>query len=642
MKRRLRILALSLATAMVLTACGGSKPSSSGGGEGEPIKDLVTWEASGVRELENFFILNTEQAKDLNVLCNAYSALLEVDHQGKLVPAIATEWGTDDGGLTWTFKLRDDVTWVDVNGEYKADCTSQDWVTALEWVLNFHKNSANNTSMPTALIKGAQEYYDYTKNLSAEEAMALDSTNEKFVELVGIEAPDETTLIYHCTKNAPYFDTLCTSACLYPVSAAEIEEKGVENMVGMNNQTMWYNGAYTITSYIQNNEKVLTKNPAYWDKEASLFDTVTVRMIADTNTDDQLYQTGEVDHCDLSEATLRTIWDDENNQYHDQLVEKLPTKFSYQIHLNYAKNNEDGTPDTNWNTAVANENFRQSLYYGLDLTGYWSRTNFIYPTHCENLAYTMKGLLYFSDGTDYVDKVVEELGYSTKNEGTTSQRLDTTKAAEYRDKAIEELTAKGVTFPVEIDYYILSGNQAAVDSATVLKEAFDAIGDNYVTLNVKTYVSSLNQEVVAPKLQSFVISGWGADYGDPENFIGQELYGVDSAYYSMNYSNINKATDPDLIATYQEFTELGLKASEIYENTDERYQAYVDAEVFMLQHALVIPAQYEVAWQLSKINDYTKMNAMFGAQNYTYKNWETSTTPYTTEQYEGFASGANA
>lgn len=641
MKRRLRILALSLATATILTACG-TKPSSNAGGEGEPIENLVTWEVAGTRELENFFILNTEQAKDLNVLCNAYSALLEVDHQGKLVPAVATEWGSDDGGLTWTFKLRDDVTWVDVNGEYKADCTSQDWVTALEWVLNFHKNSANNTSMPTALIEGAQEYYDYTKNLSAEEALALDATNEKFVELVGIEAPDETTLIYHCAKNAPYFDTLCTSACLYPISAAEIEEKGAENMVGMNNQNMWYNGAYTITSYIQNNEKVLTKNPSYWDKEASLFDTVTIRMISDTNTDDQLYQTGEVDHCDLSEATLRTIWDNEDNEYHDQLVEKLPTKYSYQMHLNYSKNNEDGTPDTNWNTAVANENFRQSLYYGLDLTGYWSRTNFIYPTHCENLAYTMKGLLYFSDGTDYVDKVVEQLGYSTKNEGNTSQRLDTTKAAEYRDKAIEELTAKGVTFPVEVDYYILSGNQAAVDAATVLKEAFDAIGDNYVTLNVKTYVSSLNQEVVAPKLQSFVINGWGADYGDPENFIGQELYGIDSAYYSMNYSNINEATDPDLIATYKEFTELGLKASEIYENNDERYQAYVDAEVFMLQHALVIPAQYEVAWQLTKINDYTKMNAMFGAQNYTYKNWETSTAPYTTEQYEGFASNASA
>ena len=31
-------------------------------------------------------------------------------------------------------------------------------------------------------------------------------------------------------------------------------------------------------------------------------------------------------------------------------------------------------------------------------------------SHCENVAYTMKGLLYFSDGTDYVTKVEEKLG----------------------------------------------------------------------------------------------------------------------------------------------------------------------------------------------------------------------------------------
>ena len=36
--------------------------------------------------------------------------------------------------------------------------------------------------------------------------------------------------------------------------------------------------------------------------------------------------------------------------------------------FNYAKKNEDGSDDTNWNTAIANEAFRQSIYYGLDLT----------------------------------------------------------------------------------------------------------------------------------------------------------------------------------------------------------------------------------------------------------------------------------
>ena len=660
-----KFLSLILALTMVssLVACGGgnNKPANDGGSssnttqsgtttpstpstpstpaapenKGEPIKDLVIWGTAGSNELENFMMIHAENAADLDVLCNAYSGLLEVNNKGQLQPAVATEWGSEDGGLTWTFKLRDDVTWVDVNGEFKANCTAKDWMTALEWVLNFHKNSSYNTSMPNALIKGAQEYYDYTKNLTAEEANAL-RYDGKFAEMVGIESPDDYTLIYHCTKNAPYFDTLTTSACLYPISQAEIDEKGVENMVSMNNQTMWYNGAYTITSYIQNNEKTLTRNEAYWDKDCTLFDTVTIKMLSDGTMDDQMYETGEMDQADLNEATLKRIHEDVNHELHDNLVEKRPKKYSYQFHWNFAKNNEDGTPDTNFNKAISNENFRLSLTYGLELTNYWALTNTINPQNCENLAYTMQGLLYFSDGTDYTTKVIEALGYGDDG------RYDAAKAAEYKAKAIEELTAEGVTFPVEFDYYIKAGNQTALDSATVVKETFEALGTDYITLNICTYVSSLSQEVVNPKLQSFQINGWGADYGDVENFIGQELYGHDDAYYSNHYSNINESTDEDLIATYKEFTALGEKASQIFDDTDARYQAYVDAEVYMLQHGLVLPCNYSVAWQLTNINDYSRMNAMYGAQNNMYKNWETSLDGYTTEEYEQFKADYNA
>ena len=53
----------------------------------------------------------------------------------------------------------------------------------------------------------------------------------------------------------------------------------------------------------------------------------------------------------------------------------------------------------------------------------------------------------------------------------------------------------------------------------------------------------------------------------------------------------------------------------------------------MLQHALTIPLNYEISWQLTKVNDYTKSNAMYGINNYLYKNWETSVDAYTTDQY---------
>lgn len=649
MKKLAKILALLMSMTLVLSACGGGNSSSgggstSGGGEagGEAggaaeIKDLVTFETSN-REMENLIILNTEQAVDLNVLCNTTEGLLETDSKGQLVPGLASEWGTEDGGLTWTFKLREGVKWVDQQGNEKGDVTAQDFITALEWVMNYHKNSANNTSMPTGLIVGAGDYYAYTQELSKEEALAIDKTT--FLEMVGIEAPDDYTLIYHCLYPAPYFDTVAASACLYPMAQGFVDEVGVENVLSTGIDGLWYNGPYTLTEYIQGNSKTLTKNPLYWDTDCKLFDTVTIRIIDDTTVGYQLYETGEIDHIDLSEATLRTIYDDEDNQYHDQLAEKTPRKFSYQFHWNYAKNKADGTPDDNWNTAIANEAFRKSLYYGLDLTRYWARTNFIFPTHCENNAYTMKGLVYFSDGTEYTAKVEEMLGLP-ESDGSTPRRYDAALAEEYKQQAIEELTAKGATFPVEIDYYIISGAQNALDTATVLQEIFAALGDDYVKLNIGTYVSSQNQEVVTPHLQSFVVNGWGADYGDIQNYLGQETYGEDTAYYANNYSNINEATDEDLIATYKEFTELVNAANAVTDDLDARYEAYAVAEVYMLEHALTLPAQLEVSWQLTKVNDYTRSNAMFGSQNYMYKNWQTSVEAYTTEQYAAFAEEFN-
>ena len=166
-----RLLALALTAALVLSGCGGGgttteeKPAENTGstteqsGEkkeeekkeeaaapasGDEISDLVISKLI-TRELETFNILYSQRAEDGENLTNLVDGLLEADPQGKLVPCIAKEWGTEDGGLTWTFKLRDNVKWVDVNGNEKAACNAQDFATGLEWVLNFHKNDSSNT-----------------------------------------------------------------------------------------------------------------------------------------------------------------------------------------------------------------------------------------------------------------------------------------------------------------------------------------------------------------------------------------------------------------------------------------------------------------------------------------------------------------
>ena len=660
-----RLLALALTAALVLSGCGGGgttteeKPAENTGntteqgGEkkeeekkeeaaapasGDEISDLVISKLI-TRELETFNILYSQRAEDGENLTNLVDGLLEVDTDGKLVPGIAEEWGTEDGGLTWTFKIRQGVKWVDVNGNEKAECTAKDFAAGLEWVMNFHKNNSSNTSMPLEMIKGAKEYYEYTKTLSEEEAFALNAEEgSKFREMVGLETPDDYTLVYHCITQKPYFDTLATYNSLYPISSVMIEELGgPAGVKSMNNENMWYNGAYTMTSYIHNNEKIFTKNPLYWDTECKRFETVTIKMVESNDISFQLYQNGEIDYVDLSEAHINTIAKDPSNKYYDYMVPAVPSKYSYQFHFNYNKKKEDGTPDKNWNTAIANEAFRKSWYYGLNLSDYWKRTNAIDPMVCENNFYTMKGLVYTTDGTEYTELVKKELGLGETN-GNTPARVDPAKAEEYKKQAIEELTALGVTFPVEVDYYISASNQVALDSANVMAQAFsDGLGDDYVKFNIKTYVSSNRNEVVQPHLHSFVTNGWGADYGDPQNYLGQEVYGNDNAYYSANYSYINELTEetPEnkvLLDTYKEYTKMVEAADAITDDLDARYAAYAKAEAYLLDHVLVLPCNYSIGWCLSKIDNDTKMYAMYGAQNEKIKNWATNSAGYTSEE----------
>ena len=657
MKKTLsRLLAIAMTASLVLSGCGGTGGSTSTeegtstegnttstegeataeAGSDEEIKDLVL-PILASRELETFNWLYSQRAEDFENLTNLVDGLLEADHEGKLVPAIAEEWGTEDGGLTWTFKLREGVKWVDVNGQEKADCNAQDFATGLEWVLNFHKNDSNNTSMPMEMIKGAQEYYEYTKSLSKEEAYALTAgEGSKFREMVGFETPADYTVVYHCITQKPYFDSLGAYVSLYPAPQALIDELGgPDEFKAMNNENMWYNGCYTMTSYLQGNEKIYTKNPMYWDTECKLFDTVTYKMVESTEVAFQLYQTGEVDSTGLTEAQLSTIVSNPDHEFYDYLVPATPSKFSYQFHINFNKKNEDGTLDTNWNTAVANEAFRKSWYYGLDLTNYWKRSNTIDPMSCENNFYTMKGLCYTSDGTDYVELVRKELGLPEEN-GETPARLDAAKAEEYKKQAIEELTALGVTFPVEVDHYIMASSQTALDSANVLAQCFkDSLGEDYVKMNIKTYIKSGTQEVYVPHLHSFALNGWGADYGDPQNYLGQELYNYPNALYSSQYSYINEVEETPatkaLLDTYKEYTKMVEEADKITDDLDARYAAYAKAEAYMIDHALVIPYNYQVGWSLTKVDNDSKIMAMFGSVNDKMKNWNTKASGYTSE-----------
>ncbi len=629
-------------------ASGAAAPNSTGA---TPLKEFISFE-SGNRELESWNMLYTQKAEDANVVTNLWDGLLSFDCYGKVVPAIASSWEHNEDATVWTFHLRDDVDWVDCNGEVKAHLTSKDFLVGFEWVMNAIKNEANNTSMPNDTIVGAYEYYKLTKEAGD---AAADMTYEDMLAAgVGIEAPDDYTLVFTCPSACPYFDTVAAYNSFYPVAPALIEELGVEGFRSCDNTTMWYNGPYVVEEYIQGNTKSYIPNPNYYDAaNVSRFERFTVTMISDGSISLQLYQSRELDEVDLGESNITTIQSDPSNEYNQQLCEKRAKKFSYCFIFNYDKKNTDGTPDENWNKAIANKAFRQCFSKGMVLNKFFARYNPINPLKCENDFFTMKGLCYTSDGTDYTNLVAKEMGLDGEAyDGKTMKRLRANNGdiTELKKQAMEELSAIGVTFPVHCSYYILAGSTSALDSATVLKQCFtDSFGDDFIVLDVNTFVSSTMKEVVAPKLQSFVHMGWGADFGDPINFLTQIIVHDDNAYYSCNMTNIAGIVNngpasyqKDLVAAYEKFTDLVNEGRAIVDDTDARYAAFAKAEAYFLDENLIFPTVYDITWCLTHVNEYSKINAMYGPCNYKAVNWETSEEAYTTEQYDEFAAAFDA
>ena len=629
-------------------ASGAAAPNSTGA---TPLKEFISFE-SGNRELESWNMLYSQRAEDANVVTNLWDGLLSFDCYGKVVPAIASSWEHNEDATVWTFHLRDDVDWVDCNGEVKAHLTSKDFLVGFEWVMNAIKNEANNTSMPNDTIVGAYEYYELTKEAGD---AAADMTYEDMLAAgVGIEAPDDYTLVFTCPSACPYFDTVAAYNSFYPVAPALIEELGVDGFRSCDNTTMWYNGPYVVEEYIQGNTKSYIPNPNYYDAaNVSRFERFTVTMISDGSISLQLYQNRELDEVDLGESSITTIQSDPSNEYNQQLCEKRAKKFSYCFIFNYDKKNTDGTPDENWNKAIANKAFRQCFSKGMVLNKFFARYNPINPLKCENDFFTMKGLCYTSDGTDYTNLVAKEMGLDGEAyDGKTMKRLRANNGdiTELKKQAMEELSAIGVTFPVHCSYYVLAGSTSALDHATVLKQCFtDSFGDDFIVLDVNTFVSSTMKEVVAPKLQSFVHMGWGADFGDPINFLTQIIVHDDNAYYSCNMTNIAGIVNngpasyqTELVAAYEKFTDLVNEGRAIVDDTDARYAAFAKAEAYFLDENLIFPTVYDITWCLTHVNEYSKINAMYGPCNYKAVNWETSEEAYTTEQYDAFAAAYDA
>lgn len=109
---KLRVLGASLITSTLLAACGGGGAVDVDGGDaGAQATRGGTLVAAISGEPDQLDPHKTSAYASFQVLENVFDTLVEPDDELQFQPALAAEWTTSEDGLTWTFTLREGVTW---------------------------------------------------------------------------------------------------------------------------------------------------------------------------------------------------------------------------------------------------------------------------------------------------------------------------------------------------------------------------------------------------------------------------------------------------------------------------------------------------------------------------------------------------
>ena len=610
--------ALSTAAAGLLSSCGGS----SAGGTAA-TGDSTTYTVLYARQPATLNYLICSADPDLYHGTHCVDTLVEYDSRGKIREGLATSWEWDADTLTWTFHLRDE-NWVDYTGAVLGPVTAQDFVDALAYLLD-PDYASGTASLVTPYVAGAEDYYNYCvwRNNANNGTVAEDSTRYAIdaagtvtltaadgstttcpavdFSSVGVCAVDEHTLTYTLNYDFPGFLSLLNYAPFEPAYGPMLAELGDQFCTSA--ETACNCGAFYLAEYTPLESWVMKKNPENYDKDNVYIDTI--RYIYNQEaliSGPEMVRRGEIDQATISSDILDSWLADDTTK--DMVsMERPETGKSYFYFFNflpYAHQfpnwNTTGVdaqyqPD-NWAKAVNSTNFRKAFLYAINSAVTLAVTA---PEGYENYklhTITPPSFCANSKGVDYT-----ECGALAK----VTDHFNEATAKQYRDAAVQELTAAGATFPIKVQYPY---NPAVVDwdkQCQVFKQQVEGVlndGFDFVEIIITQGPSdNFLNAVRRAGAYEFMSYYWGADYSDPETEVYpfyQEAGDRGTCYAFLRTGvedGIITGETADYVMTYMDMVE---KAKTITADLDARYAAFAEAEAYLIENALVIPLSLPV------------------------------------------------
>lgn len=301
--KRFLLLLLTGLTIVVLAACTANE---SAGEEPEDEGETDTEDTEAVEEEDGEKVLYLNNGVEptsldpsigfdevswdpLNNLMEGLTRL-SVDHTAQ--PGVAEDWEISDDGLTYTFQLREDANWS--NGD---PVVAEDFVYAWKYMLD--PETASEAAFLAYFIEGGEEY-------NSEEGSADD---------VNITAVDDKTLEVVLEAPTGFFLDLLTNPAFFPVNHKVAEENPDWHAEA---DSFVANGPFELESWDHDDEMVLAKNEEYWDADEVKLDKVHFAMVNDTNTQYQMFESGELDTASIPPEMSDELIDDEHTFIGDQ------------------------------------------------------------------------------------------------------------------------------------------------------------------------------------------------------------------------------------------------------------------------------------------------------------------------------------
>lgn len=602
-----KMLALVLSLMLMLTAL--AMPASA--------EELAAYRTLYSGEFTSLNYLTTATTNEFTLAANVIDTLVEYDCYGQIQPSLALSWEYDAETLTYTFHLREDAQWVKADGTPYANVTAEDFVTAARYLLDA-KNASSTANIYYSVIAGAEAYYlgTSTPEEGEEPYPVMD------FDTVGVKAADTYTLQYTLVEPVPYFLSMLTYVCFMPVNADFLAEKGADFGVATSNENLLYCGAYYLAEFKPQERRVYAKNETNWDAEHVYIDRIEQTYNKESSTiSPTLFARGDYDDATITSA-IAAEWLKDPEKADLIRPVRQSNFYSYFWAFNFDPNFDDAYEPDNWKIAVNNENFRQSIYYGLDRV---KSKLVIEPDNPEALLYytitppefiTIKGVDYTTMGAL---AEITALGADNFNEE---------KALAYKAAAIEELTEAGATFPIKILMpYNPSSTEWAEECVVVEQQLEALLGTDYIDIIVEAGPSTgFLKQVRRGGNYALMKCNWGPDYADPNTYT--------DAFYNGSYNWPELAEeylDEDGVSTYYKLVDA---ARAITDDLQARYDAFAEAEAFLISHAIVIPYGYNNGgYTASRLNPFQAQYAPAGVSNERYKGQELLDTPMNTDQY---------